>query len=319
MRSSGLQEAVISVFDIDRLLRPLVEVCGFSAVDLPDADPGQFAAWRVPPACTRIEQVLLIPRGAEAQRGSLRLVKFHGVEQRVMRSSQRSWDTGGIFDVDVFSADVDRLYRGLQRFGWTAMGEPVDYSEVHFSVRQVVALGPDGLALAVIQRYSPVIDGLDPSGATSPIFNSTQTVCDYEAATRFYLETLGWTPRLAFIIQGQAEPGADVLGLPMPQASDAVRQVAMFNPPGPAIGGVELIHNKSMSGRRFDEHCVAPNVGLLCLRFVVDDARSYADAITARGGELYAAPTAMGLAPYGEVTLFSVRSPEGAIIEFYSQ
>jgi hypothetical protein len=87
--------------------------------------------------------------------------------------------------VDVFSADVDRLYRGLQGFGWTAMGDPVDYSEAHFSVRQVVALGPDGLALAVIQRYRPEIPDLDSTGATSPIFNSTQTVCDYDASARF--------------------------------------------------------------------------------------------------------------------------------------
>ena len=74
-----------------------------------------------------------------------------GFERRII-SSQRSWDTGGIFDVDIFTTDVERVYRELQRHGWTALGEPVDYTEAHFSVRQVVAVGPGGFMLAMIQR-----------------------------------------------------------------------------------------------------------------------------------------------------------------------
>lgn len=318
MYSPGLQEVVVSVFDLERIVRPLVDICGYVHVALPDAPPAQFGAWHVPPKCTRIEQCLLVPGVTDAGRGSMRLVRFVGVEQQVMRSSQRSWDTGGIFDVDMFSADVDRVYRGLQRHGWTAFGEPVDYTEAHFSVRQVVAAGPDGLMLAIIQRYSPAVPNLDPSGKLSPIFNSTQMVANYDAAVAFYRDTLGWGDALEFVIDRQAEPGADVLGLPLPQAESAVRRLAIFTPPGPSVGGVELIQNESMRGRRFDTQCVAPNIGILCLRFEVDDAKAYSQAIVERGGSLYVPPVSLDIAPFGAVTLFAIRSPEGAIIEFYS-
>lgn len=322
MQTKPIQEAVISVFDIDRLVRPLVEVCGYVETALPDAPREQFAVWHLPPECERIEQRLLVPGPSEAfaadGRGALRLVRFHGVEQKVMRSSQRSWDTGGIFDVDVFSADLDRVYRGLQRHGWTAMGEPVDYSEAMFSVRQVVALGPDGLVLAIIQRYEPFVEGLDPTGLLSPVFNSTQIVSDFDAAVQFYGETLGFGLQMTCKIEDVVEPGADVLGLPLPHAKDARRELAIFKPQGAREGGIELVRNLDMHGKRWDAQCIAPNVGILSLRFEVDDAAAYALQIEGRGGVLYAPVMTYEVAPFGTVTLFSVRSPEGAIIEFYS-
>jgi len=319
MISNGIQEAVVSTFDIDRLAIPLEQACGYRRVALPDADPDQWTAWSVPSSCTRIEQALLVPDDGATKLGSLRLVKFHGVEQKVMRSSQRTWDTGGIFDVDMFSADVDAVYRRLQRHGWTAFGEPVDYSEAHFSVRQVVAVGPDGLVLAIIQRYEPPVEGLAADGALSPVFNSTQMVADFDAAMQFYGDILGFKLRVEFTVEDVVEPGADVLGLPLPQAKSARRKLAMFKPHGPGEGGVELIENMDMRGRRCDTDCVAPNVGILSLRFEVDDAPAYASQIVERGGTLLVAPMAMTLAPFGDVTIFSVRSPEGAIIEFYSR
>lgn len=324
MQTQPVQEAVVSVFDIERLVGPLTQVCGYVEQVLPDAPAEQFAAWNLPSECDRIEQRLLVPAPSEGfgadGRGAIRLVRFHGVaEQKVMRSSQRSWDTGGIFDVDMFSADVDRIYRGLQRHGWTALGEPVDYSEAHFSVRQVVAIGPDGLVLAIIQRYQPYVEGLDPAGLLSPVFNSTQMVADFDAAMAFYGETLGFQLRVEFTVADVVEPGADVLGLPLTYAKAARRRLAMFKPDGPGEGGVELIQNLDMTGRRCDADCVAPNVGILCLRFEVEDAAAYAGEIVARGGVLLVEPMALDIAPFGVVTLFSVKSPEGAIIEFYSK
>jgi catechol 2,3-dioxygenase-like lactoylglutathione lyase family enzyme len=319
IRQSGIQEVVVSVFDIDLMARAFVEAGDFLKVALPDAAPEQFGAWHVPEGCTRIEQAHLVHRHSAEARGSMRLVRFHGVEQRVMRSSQRSWDTGGIFDVDVYSRDVSKAYRKLQTLGWTALGEPVDYSESILHVRQVVASGPNGFMLAMIQRYSPPVDDVPPFEGMSAIFNSTQMVADLDRALDFYTRALGWSIGMRFDITDQAEPGADVLGLPLPQAEKAVRRLAMLRGPGENPAAVELIENRSMHGRDFSKDCVAPNVGILCLRIPVADARAYAQQVRARGVRLYAEPQRVPVAPYGTLDMFSVRSPEGAILEFYDQ
>ena len=319
IREPGIQEVVVSVFDIDLMARAFVEAGDFLRRPLPDAAPEQIGAWRVPTGCTRIEQAHLVHRHGAGARGSLRLVKFHGIEQKVMRSSQRSWDTGGIFDVDVYSRDVSKVYRKLQTLGWTALGEPVDYSEAKFHVRQVVASGPNGFMLAMIQRYSPPVDDVPPFENMSAIFNSTQMVADLDRAMDFYTRVLGWSVGLRFDITDQAEPGADVLGLPLPQAEKAVRRLAMLRGPGENPAAVELIENRSMRGRDFSKDCVAPNVGILCLRIPVADARAYARDIQARGATLYAEPRRVPVAPYGTLDTFSVQSPEGAILEFYDK
>lgn len=315
--TAGFQEIVLSVFDIERVARPMVDIGAFELRALPDALSGQFAAWRVPADCTRIEQAYLWPVTSTTGRGGIRLVKFHGVAQRVMRSSQRSWDTGGIFDIDVYSRDVEGAYRRLQRYGWTALGDPVRYQEAQFDVTQVVAVGPDGLMVAIIQRHAPPVDDMPPFTAMSHVFNSTQMVKDYAQSRRFYCEILGWPPTTEFTIDAAAEPGVDVLGLPLPQAETAVRHIGMFKVPGAPDGAIELIENASMRARDFSEHCIAPNIGLLCLRGPVADAAGLAAAIQLRGWPLYIAPTAFELAPYGPVQLFSVRTPDGAILEFY--
>ncbi|MCB2106760.1 MAG: hypothetical protein KDE14_03615 [Rhodobacteraceae bacterium] len=314
--SPGLREYVLSVFDFERIVTPMVEVGLFTRRDLPDAPPGQWAAWNVPADCTRIEQVYIEPMGSKAGEGGIRLVKFHGTKQRVMRSSQRSWDTGGLFDVDVMTPDVDSAYRKLQRYGWSANGEPVDYTEANLHVRQVVANGPDGFRLAMIQRYSPPATNLIAGATMSPIHGGVHMVRDYDVSRRYLLDTLGWSARLEFVIDNQAEPGADVLGLPLPMALTAVRRIGMFSGPGGG-GGIELIHTVDMYGVDFAEHCVAPNVGLLCQRFPVANAEKYAAEIAARGGAIYAPPSRYEIAPIGEVTAFAVRTPDGAILEFY--
>lgn len=181
---SGLQEVVASVSDPKRVARVFVEIGGWSVCRLPDAPREQWQAWRVPRHYRRIEQWLLVP--ANAIKGWVRLVKFHGVAQRIMRSSGRTWDTGGIFDVDVFTPDVRRVYRALQAHGWSAYGDPVDY---------------------------------------------------------------GW----------------------------------------------------------------------LAWRFPVADAQAHAATLAGRGAELLTAPARLRIAPYGTVVAFSVRTPDGAILEFFER
>jgi catechol 2,3-dioxygenase-like lactoylglutathione lyase family enzyme len=313
----GFVEIVWSVFDIDRACAALMDVGGFVRTDLPDAGPDQAAAWHLDPAQGRIQQAMLSRPGED--KGRLRLVQFDGWPRDLIRPSQRIWDSGGIFDLDLFTRDARGAYRALvERHGWTAFGEPVDYVMGAFDVTQVVARGPDGVVLAIIEPRQDTEIPLPPAGELSRVFNSTQLVHDMDRTLEFYVDRLGWTPMMSMTIGTEhIEPGVDVLGLPLIDGRVADRRVAIVHPDGQNDGSIELIEIAGLDGRDCAERAVAPHVGLLCARIPVEDAEAQAALLAARGQDLYTAPTTVTLAGLGTVRLFSVRSPDGAILEFF--
>lgn len=312
---SGLEEVVLSVADLDRAATPLVQACGYRAMALPDMAADELALWGVG-AGAPVRQQLMLP--AQEDRGAIRLVDFTARDRRLVRPSQRTWDTGGIFDVDMFTADVRALYRRLQReYGWTAFGEPVDYVMGEFDVAQVVAQGADGMVLALIQPYKPPTIALPPLGAASRVFNSTQMVRDMDAALHFYRDQLGWTAIVDMTIDDAEEPGAEVLGLPRSLARTCRRRVAIVHPDGVNDGSVELIENVDLRGRDHAADAVAPNLGYLALRIRHPDPIGYAAAIVSRGGALAHEPVRLDLPRLGVVDLFAVRSPDGALLHIF--
>ena len=53
---AGMQEIVISVWNLEQLRSTLMDIGRWSAHPLPDAPAEQLTAWHVPEGCTRIEQ-----------------------------------------------------------------------------------------------------------------------------------------------------------------------------------------------------------------------------------------------------------------------
>jgi catechol 2,3-dioxygenase-like lactoylglutathione lyase family enzyme len=313
---AGVQEVVASVSDIGRIERVFTRIFGWRAQRLPDAPREQWRAWQVPRGVTRIEQRLLIP--ARDTKGCVRLVRFHGAKARVMRSSARTWDTGGIFDIDVYAHDVRGIYRALQREGWSAYGDPADYSWAGFDVCEVVATGPDGLVIALIEPKHPPRAKF-PRYRVSRVFNSACIVRDFAATKQFFEEGLGWRYIVESEVRDAIEPGQLMLGLPLPLARDAVRRIGIVHPTGENDGSIEPVSMPQVGGRDFAADCVAPNLGWLCWRYPVVDARASAKRFAERGIPLYSAVRVLRIAPYGEVVTFSIRTPDGAILEFYER
>ena len=305
-----------SVFDIDRACAALIDVGGYVRTDLPDAGADQAAAWGLPDDCSRIAQVLLTAPSDPAT--VLRLVRFDGCEQAMIRPSQRVWDTGGIFDIDIFSRDARAAYRALvERHGWTAFGEPADYVLGDFDVTQVVARGPDGMVAAIIEPRQRSDVALPPPGALSRPFNATQIVRDMDATIAFFIDILGWRVTMAMDVEGAVEPGADVLGLPLPHARTTRRRMAIVHPDGTNDGSVELLQIVGLHGHDHADRAIAPNIGLFAARFPVADADIAAAAIVARGGTLHCLPCDVTIAGIGRTRLFAIRTPDGAILEFF--
>lgn len=311
----GFCEAVVSVEHLTRVAETLHAVAGWSWRPLRPAPPEQRAAWKLEKSGAPIEQVLIEPDGDE--RGRIRLVRVGDPDAVHMRSSSHIWDTGGIFDLDVYVRDCAATFRELQRHGWSGFGNPADYQWSGFPVREVLATGPDGVVLAMIETEKVAIS-LPSYRHISRVFNSSQAVRDLDASLDFYIGKLGWKAFVTMDVRNAVEPGRNVLGVPMPLAETMRRRVAIVHPSGTNDGSVELISLPELAGHDFASRCVAPNIGHLSLRFPVTDSLSEARRLTHSGVPLYTEPMHMVIEPFGEVDLFSVQSPDGALLEFFS-
>jgi catechol 2,3-dioxygenase-like lactoylglutathione lyase family enzyme len=152
----------------------------------------------------------------------------------------------------------------------------------------------------------------------SRTFNALQVVRDYDVSRDFFVSRLGWSPLMERDIRDSDEPGRNMLGIPGNIARTVRRRVGIFHPDGGNDGSVQLLEMQELGGYDFSSRCVAPNIGLLCARYAVPDAKAYASTLRAKGVPLYSEPARLVVAPYGALTLFSVRTPDGAILEFYS-
>jgi len=74
---------------------------------------------------------------------------------------------------------------------------------------------------------------------------------------------------------------------------------------------------REIQGKHFGGRCVAPNLGYLAARVPVADVEAYAEELRQRGVIIYSEPSKLNIAPWGDTTIFSVRTPDGAILEFY--
>jgi len=82
---------------------------------------------------------------------------------------------------------------------------------------------------------------------------------------------------------------------------------------------MEMIEIMGLQGRDYSNRCHAPNLGILAVRFPVDDVEAALATIEARGWTIDTAIRTLSMEPYGSVRIFGVTTPDGAIIQFYER
>jgi hypothetical protein len=107
------------------------------------------------------------------------------------------------------------------------------------------------------------------------------------------------------------------MGIPMPWGLTQTRRVAIVHPEGSNDGSVEIIGLPGVQGRDCSAACRPPNIGIAATRFEVADARAYREAVLSRGGAASELAN-VELAPFGRTQIFSVRTPDGAQLEFFT-
>lgn len=308
----GFREAVISVRNLDAFVDLFESVARWRVLSEHDSAPPLLRAWNLP-ASASAREVLMGHPGASS--GLVRLIQFRGVRQRVARSAGRTWDTGGILDVNTTVRDVQWTFLEMERRGWIGYGEPAEYTLDGMHVWESMMQGPDGVVLMFVEWVN-LPDRQYRADGFAPLHNAAIPVRDVEESVDFFVNKLGfkvsfdatWTSR---------EPGMRVLGLPRELAEGSPRRLVLLHPRGGLDATLMLLHASAASGVDYSAHAHPPNLGIIMFRIPMPGLQDYASELVARGVELVVPPTRVTLQPWGETTICSVRSPTGVWIEFF--
>lgn len=315
--SPGFSEAVLSVSDLAYWTEFLSTVFQWEIVHSGQPDPHVKTLWNLADTA-EITEVLFRDPVAETAQGGIRLVNYEGETQEYARPASYAWDGGGFFDLHVQVNDVQALYEDMLKMGWQGFTEPKRLDVSGVVIDEVLVRGPDGIAFALIERISPPFQVVEDYQRVSPAWNAPQMVSNFTLAHQFYAEGLGFKATIEAEMP-PAPDGDNLFGLPLNVARNTTTQLAFFHPSGQrgAMGSVDILHLAGIEGRDLSDTTKPPNLGLVLIRFPTKNVRAYAEAVTTAGAEVWGDITALNIEPFGPCLAFSVRSPEGAILEFY--
>lgn len=311
----GWREAVITTAQAERWIVFLTKQAGWEIRGEASIDEGLKKLWSLPASATGRE-VLLANKGAD--RGFIRLVELHGVDQTLIRSDTRPWDTGGHFDMNMRVRGLSALRERMLADGWHGDSEPVDFTFGPFEVREWIAQGPDGVRLALIERLKPELEGWPNLKIASRTFNATQIVSDMAATRHFFETVLGMETYLEHI-GPSSEEGPNVLGLPENHTTQIPREVRILHPQGINDGSIELLTFVGASGRDVSALAHPSNLGLSVLRFEVDNLDETMSRLSSRGASFETDTISLRLAVHGAVRMVTLKAPEGARLEIYER
>ena len=83
------------------------------------------------------------------------------------------------------------------------------------------------------------------------------------------------------------------------------------------FGRMEMIEVMVIEGFDYSNQYEAPNLGILAVPYPVDDIDAAKALIEARGGSLWRDTSTVELGETGVVELFSVKTPDGSIMQFF--
>lgn len=316
---AGVQEMIISVKFPDRAVALYEEVAQWQVLARhTGSGDGLARHWGLDEAVV-IDEVLMGVPGTD--KGFVRLVHFHDVQQQRIRSSARAFDTGGIFNINALVRDLEGVFEHLRDQGFQGFADPTYYTLFGRRYGGALLRGHDDVVINLLHRVDGNYDDLPSFGAMSHVFNATQIVRDFAAAQRFFIEDLGWEQRWEASPTWPAD-GANNMGVPNNLITEqrVSERAASFAISPQADGGtVEIFHFEGITGRDYAARAKPPNLGILMYRIHVPDLGAYEAELKARGVAFERPRTRLVMAPYGQVEAFVVTSPDGAWLEFFQQ
>lgn len=312
------QEVVVSVSRIDRTARFFLEIGGYEAKWRGRLDSALLEAWELPQEAGG-EALLLGP--ADYESGLIRLVRFDNAGERLpMRPGSRSWDTGCYFSMMVRMKGMPEIYRRAIDLGWWTETPITRISFRGSELRVVIYRGPDGVQVQGYERLEPPLPDSIPAFETlTGPFNMMQMVSDRDATHDFFTRVLGFGSYYKGDPYVAPEPAPTPLGIPLSLTTTVPYRAGIVETRPGEFGRMEFIEVMGISGFDYSDRCRAPNLGTLAVRFEVGDAVEARNRIRERGWAIRNEIGRVRLDPYGDIDLFAIETPDGAIIQFYSE
>jgi len=296
--------ATASVSDISRSARFFREIGGYETVETGVLDPAEIAA-------------LGLPREATGEALVLRAPGFDNAgEKQPMRPGSRAWDTGCFWSLMVRVRDMDSVYSDAIELGWWTHTPITDLQFGDSVLKVVVFQGPDGLQVQGYERISPPLEGFTPFERISQPFNIMQMTADRETARHLMEDVLGFGRFWFGAPYVDTEPTFMPLGIPRNLTTEVPYKAGIFFPAPGEYGRMEYIEIDGLEGHDFADRCHAPNLGWLSVSFEVKVAADARDDIASRDWPIAVEPYTEVRSGIGAVKAFSIRAPDGAMIEF---
>ena len=313
------REAVLSVTDPDVTARFFKEIGGYEELGRGSVSASSIAAWGLDPEATGDYLLLRAPMGGDF--GHIRLVSFENAGRRVpMRPGARAWDTGCYFSMMIRVKDMQSIYDDAIRLGWWTETPITALNFGTSDLRVVIYRGPDGVQIQTYDRLTPPLPEAIPDfeRMTAP-FNMMQMVADRDVAYDFFTQTLGFDTFYKGKPYTAKTPTPTPIGIPLSLTTSVPYRAGIVYPVAGEFGRMEMIEVMGLDGFDYSHQCEAPNLGILAVRYPVDDIDAAKALIEARGGSLWRDTSTVELGEIGEVELFSVKTPDGSIMQFFEK
>ncbi len=320
--SCPVSVAVIGVENLEASLAFYADILGLDVIQNDTWQGDAFAAyWHLPAGAAA--RSAFLGYGPDPV-GRIQLLEFNAPERKRIRQPGIKRATG-LFNLNIYTSDVQRDYAQLSAQGYQFWSEPnhINFGPAVGEAMEFAFEGPDGVVINLVELLSTdkesmighlyhfVNDyGRTPTGFT-PVATTAHTVADIDKALAFFFGPLGMKTFSDAVIDSEA--ANRMVNLP---ADARTRSVLVQG--AHEYGKIALAAPLNYEVPSLVPDAVAPNIGYLAQSFAVQDLDAVMSACQELHAEVYSAAREIDLPGRGSCRVALVRNPgSGALQELY--
>ena len=279
------------------------------------------AYWQVPEGTTA--RCAFLEHGADPV-GRIQLMEFDAPDRKVVRSPEIRRATG-LFNLNLYTSDMQRDYQQLKSEGFNFWSEPArnDFGPGVGETLEVSFDAPDSVVINMIQLMTEdpntvighIVKFIDQYGRTPTGFTSVVTtahsVFDMDKTLAFYYGPLHMSLFIESVLEGAETNRA--LSLP-----EEARTRSVIVQGDHEYGKIALAVPLNYEVPNLVSDAAPPNIGYLAQSFQVADLEETASACAGVGAEVFSGPMEIDLPGRGSCVSMVVRNPgSGALQELF--